>query len=615
MRPFGESDAQDFFGRRDLVARLVDRLKQPEPGARFLAVVGPSGSGKSSVVRAGLMPALRRDELGLGQSPFVVEMQPGHHPIGELEAALLRIAVRPASRLHDLLGAGSRGLLDAVDLVLPDGAEAVLVVDQFEETFTLASDRSERALFLESLRVAVVDPASRLRVIVTLRADFYDRPFVYARFGELLAARTEAVPPLTPDEQEQVVREPAARVGVRPELGLVAELIADVAHQPGALPLLQFALTELFERRSGDRLTLAAFREIGGVAGALSARADWLYDGLDSEGQVAAGQVFLRLVELGEGRPDTRRRVTSASWTAVDHDPATVERVLEAFGHHRLLTFDREPGTREPTVEVAHEALLTAWGRLRDGSTMRATIFASTGAWRARRSSGAPPARITSFLLTGSRLDAMESWVVDAGATVGRQEREYLDVSLEPPADERAAEARRREREEATERRSRNLLRALVAVFAVATVIAATLTVIAMRQSDQAEREATIATARELAAAAVGNLEADPERSVLLALEAVDTTRRNGGDALPEAVEALHRAVIGSRVARTFDANGGSAALSSQGLIALRSAEQPGSVELRDSHTGSPGPDHRGTPGAGRRPRVQLRRRPARHHR
>ena len=343
LRPFGEADARDFFGRGDLVRRMVARLRESGPGARFLAVVGPSGGGKSSAVRAGLVPALRRDDLALGAPLFVVEMQPGPHPIAELEAALVRLAVRPVSRLHDLLDAGSRGLLDAVDLVLPAGAEAVLIVDQLEETFTLARDPAERALFMEALRVAVVDPASRLRVIVTLRADFYDRPLTYPRFGELMASRTEAVPPLTPDEEEQAIREPAAQVGVRPEPGLVAELIADIAHQPGALPLLQFALTELFERRSGDRFTRAAFREIGGVAGALSARAERIYAGLDTDGQEAARQVFLRLVELGEGRPDTRRRCPWRSWmrsattltrssgcwistAAIDCSPSTVSR-------------------------------------------------------------------------------------------------------------------------------------------------------------------------------------------------------------------------------------------------------------------------------------------------
>src|ERR671911_1885186 len=365
LQPFTEADARDFFGREGLIRRLVARLGEAAPGSRFLAVVGASGSGKSSVVRAGLVPAIRVGALGGPEDPFVAEMFPGEHPIDELEAALLRIAVRPVPRLRERLDSGSRGLLEVVDVVAPGEAEVVVVVDQFEEAFTLTTDERERELFLESLRVAAADPESRLRVIVTLRADFYDRPLVYPRFGELLADRTEAVPPLAPDELERAIRGPAERLGVRPEPGLVAELIADVAHQPGALPLLQYALTELFERPNQDRLTLAAFQDVGGATGALSARAEQLYETTDPTGRRATKQVFLRLVTLGEGRQDTRRRVTRSELDALEVEREAIDLVLDTFGRHRLLTFDREPSTREPTVEIAHEALLGAWGRLR----------------------------------------------------------------------------------------------------------------------------------------------------------------------------------------------------------------------------------------------------------
>jgi DNA-binding SARP family transcriptional activator len=509
LRPFTEADARDFFGREGLIRRLVGRLGEAGPGSRFLAVVGPSGSGKSSAVRAGLVPAIRDGALGGPAHPFVAEMFPGEHPIDELEAALLRIAVYPVPRLRERLDSGSRGLLEVVDLVAPGEAEVVLVVDQFEEAFTLTTDERERELFLESLRVAAADPESRLRVIVTLRADFYDRPLIYPRFGELLAERTEAVPPLTPDELERAIRGPAEGIGVRPERGLVAEMIADVAHQPGALPLLQYALTELFEHRDDDRLTLAAYRGIGGIAGALSARADRIYESTEPQAHRATKQVFLRLVALGEGRQDTRRRVPRGELDALDVDQEAIDRTVDTFGRHRLLTFDREPSTREPTVEIAHEALLSAWERLRtwiDGA--RDDLRHERGLARAAaewRGSGGDP----SFLLRGARLEQLESWATTTDLAIGRRERAYLKASVDQHDREQEEEERRREREVRIERRSARRLRGLVAVFAAAALIAGTLAVVATdqrgraeRERGRAEREARISSARGLAVAA-----------------------------------------------------------------------------------------------------------------
>jgi DNA-binding SARP family transcriptional activator/class 3 adenylate cyclase len=586
LRSFTEADARDFFGRGELTQRLVTRLSEAGPGSRFLAVVGPSGGGKSSVVRAGLAPAIRSGALGDPENRFIAEMFPGVHPIEELAAALLRIAVRPISRLNDLLDSGSRGLLGAVDLVAPGEAEVVLVVDQFEEVFTLTSDESERELFLESLRVATADPESRLRVIVTLRADFYDRPLLYPRFGELLADRTEAVPPLTPDELEQAIRGPAEGVGVRPEPGVVAEMIADVAHQPGALPLLQYALTELFERRDEERLTLAAYEEIGGVTGALSARADRIYEATDPRGRRATKQVFLRLVTLGEGRQDTRRRVARSELVGLDVEQEAIEKVVDTFGRHRLLTFDREPSTREPTVEIAHEALLSAWTRLRswiDGARedLRQERGLAQAAAEWRGSDGE-----SSFLMRGARLEQLETWAGATDLAIGRPARAYLKASIEQRGRERNEEVERNEREAGLERRSRTRLRALVAVFAVAALVAGSLTVVATNQSERARREARIATARELVAAAVANLEADPERSVLLASEAVALTRSVDGSTIPEAEEALHRAVVASRLVMSVPGLGGLLDWSPMGVFVTEGVEDSGIIDIRDGETG-----------------------------
>ena len=587
LRAFTSADSRDFFGRGELTERLVARLNEPGAPGRFLTVVGPSGSGKSSVVRAGLIPAIRGGALGGPVGSSVAEMFPGPHPIDEMAAALLRVAVRPAPRLHDLVDSGTRGLLEAAELVAAEGSEVVLVIDQFEELFTLTTNERERELFLESVRVATADPRSRLRVVVTLRADFYDRPLVYPRFGELLAARTEAVPPMTPDELEQAIRAPAEQEGVRPEPGLVADMIADVAHQPGALPLLQYALTELFERRDGNRLTLDAYREVGGVAGALSARAERSYGSTDAEGRRAIRQVFLRLVTLGEGRQDTRRRVARRELDDLDVDPTQVDAVLETFGHHRLLTFDREPATREPTVEIAHEALIEAWKRMRgwidatrDDLRQERRLARAGAEWRGSQ-------KDPSFLLSGMRLEQAETWAATTGLAIGRNERSFLKASVEERDRESAADRDRQDHERRVERRARTRLRALVAVFAVAALVAGTLTVVATNESEEAARAARVATARGLASAAVANLQADPERSILLAIEAIDETRSVDGSVLPEAEEALHHAVTTSRVVMTVPGIGGAVAWSAKGVFVTQGLKGTGIIDIRDADTGS----------------------------
>ena len=274
LRAFNEADAADFFGRDTLIQALLTRMVEETDLSRFLAIVGPSGSGKSSVARAGLMPALRKGGLPGSECWFIVDMLPGEHPFEELEAALLRIAVNPPNSLLAQLMENERGLLRAVHRVLPPNKEIelVLVIDQFEEVFTLCADEKVRLHLLNSLVTAVLDPHSRLRVVITLRADFTDRPLQYVDFGELVRQRTEFVLPLTPDELEQAITGPTKRAGLALETGLTPAIISDIGDQPGMLPLLQYALTELFEQRQGRLLTLSAYQASGGVT---SARRIW----------------------------------------------------------------------------------------------------------------------------------------------------------------------------------------------------------------------------------------------------------------------------------------------------------------------------------------------------
>src|SRR5258708_14787555 len=228
-------------------------------------------------------------------------MLPGSPPLDELEIALTRIAAQQPRNLREQLQRDERGLLRVAQLVLPsDGSQIVLVIDQFEEVFTLVEDEKVRVHFLNLIHKAVADPRSRVQVILTLRADFYDRPLLYPDFGELVRSRMETVLPLSAEELERAIARPAEQVGVKFETGLVTAIVSQVNYQPGALPLLQYALTELFERRKGHTLTHEGYQAIGGTVGALARRADEIYDGLDADGPAAARQMFVRLVPLGQ---------------------------------------------------------------------------------------------------------------------------------------------------------------------------------------------------------------------------------------------------------------------------------------------------------------------------
>jgi WD40 repeat protein/serine/threonine protein kinase len=513
LRAFQEADADDFFGRDLLIRLLLARIQEQVPLGRFLAVVGPSGSGKSSVVRAGLVPAIRRGALPGSQNWFVVEMFPGARPIEELAQALMRIAVEPPNNLIELLMLDDQGLLRVVDQVVPgaDEIEMVLVIDQFEEVFTLVEDETARTHFLNSLMKAVTDPYSRIRVIVTLRADFYDRPLLYPGFSELMRQRTEVVVPLASEELKQAIVNPAERNGLHVDPELVDAIINDVAEQPGALPLLQYALTEVFERRSGRALTLTPYHVSGGVRGALARRAEEIYTGLRAEQQEAARQLFLRLVTLGEGVEDTRRRVHRTELAFINHrehiangtettssapaiaEKVTLDQVIDIYGQYRLLTSDNDPATRAPTVEIAHEALIRTWTRLRswldasrDDLRLQRRMTMAAAEWVA---SG----QDRSFLASGARLEQLAGWADETHLALNAEERDYLRASLAERDAQRAQEEARSAHEIILERRSRIFLQALLGVASLAAVVGILLSIYAFGQRRTALNNAQLA--------------------------------------------------------------------------------------------------------------------------
>ncbi|HZI98775.1 MAG TPA: BTAD domain-containing putative transcriptional regulator, partial [Actinomycetales bacterium] len=457
---FDVDDAAYFFGRERLVAGLVARLV----GARFLAVVGASGSGKSSVVRAGLVAAVRSGVL----------------PGSERWRCVLTTPTEP---LPDLT-VGPTGT----------GTRTLLVVDQFEELFT-ALPRAQQDEYAEALTNMSGDDVS---VVVAVRSDYYGHATVHRRLADLLAANHVLVGEMTADELRQAVERPAVAAGLELEPGLAETLAGDVAGEPGGLPLMSTALLALWEHRDGRRLSLAAYREQGGVRTAVARLAETAYEQLTATQQSVARRTLLRLAETGEGGEPVRRRVPIDE-VAPDGDN-DARAVLDTLAARRLLTVS------ETHAEVAHEALLREWPRLRGwldedevGRRLRRHLAPAALAWMA---SGDP-----GELYRGSRLAGALDWQGNHPDDLTDVEHDFLRASR----DTEGAEAVRRRR---SIRRLRGLAAGLAAVLALAVVAS----LVAVDQRQDAARSSLSADVRALRAAALE--EARWDRALLYAVQA-----------------------------------------------------------------------------------------------
>jgi WD40 repeat protein/DNA-binding SARP family transcriptional activator len=572
LQTFDERDAARFFGRAADVTRLLDRLG----GTRFLAVIGSSGSGKSSLVRAGLIPALRRGASPGSDTWAVRALRPGSAPLRTLAHALVdldrssldrdatfRRLLRDDRELHELVRRARQHGLDA--------ERVLLVVDQLEEVFTLCSDVEQRRAFLDNLTTAATTPDGRTIVIATLRADFYGRLADHPRLADLASSHQFLVPPMDEVGLADAIEGPAHAAGLRLEARLTETILRDVARQPGALPLLGHALLELWRRRSGSSLTLEGYRATGGVEGALAQRAEAVHGSLTTDEQAIARRVILRLTQPGDGTADTRRRVTFAELVSREEERAAVDRVVGTLTDARLLTTGGPPDG-ERHVEVAHEALIRGWPRMRawidedrGGLLVHRRLTAAASQWE--RLDHEPGA-----LYRGVQLTEAAAWAERDGAATNPVERAFLAASLEA----RSAERRRRVRR----------LRVTIAALAVGLLLTGSLSILALSQTDRLGAQVAVANARQLAAAAVANLDVDPERSLLLALEAVDSTRAADGSVIREAEEALHQAVRASRIVHVVP-SGGYLALTSDGTRFATAGRASSTVRLWDTATGA----------------------------
>ncbi len=562
LAAYGVADEPWFAGRERQVAELLARVAT----AQLLAVVGASGSGKSSLVFAGLVASLEAGALPGSEGWVQLAMRPGPHPMRELARVGLRGADPNRDRVADLLGR----------LVYGDSSTArvVLVVDQLEEAWTACADPGERAAFLDTIvEIGKSDP--RCTLVLVVRADYLgelaDHPTLAHALGDvtvLVGAPTEA-------EARRSVELPAQRAGLDLDVGLADALVTDVSDEPGSLPLLSTALTELWQQRDGNRLTLAAYVAAGGIRGAVARMAERAYGALDAELQAATPILMRRLAGPGDGDATTRRRVPLAELGALPD--RRVRAVVDPLAEARLLSVSADH------VEVAHEALFREWPRLRAwleedaaSRSVQRRLAAAAAEWDAG-------GRETSELWRGTRLAAGTDFAASHPDEVTDIEAAFLDAGqAQHDAERRAAE----ERAIAAARQNRRL-RWLLGGLGLVLVVALIAGALAIWSNSRAEQEARVATVRELAAASVANLDADPERSILLALEAVDRTRSVDGSVLPEAEEALHHAVVASRIELSVPGVGGALDWSSDGTsFVTEGPEETGVVDIRDAETG-----------------------------
>ncbi len=525
LASFDVADAEYFFGRERLIAELVARLV----GAPLLAVVGPSGSGKSSVTKAGLLPALASGVLPGSDGRTQVLIRPGEHPMRELLEATA--ALDPA-------------------------AQVVIAVDQFEEIFTTCRDEQERSAFIAQLVTAATDRKRRTVVVIALRADFYGRCGTYPGLAELVAANHVLVGAMRSDELRRAIERPALRVGLRVDPDLADALVADVKDEPGALPLLSTALLDLWQRRDGRRLRFDAYDQTGGVRGAVARLAEDAFAQLDERSQVVARRVLMRLAVEGEAGTVERRRVALAELD-IEHDEDAAS-VVALLTDRRMLTVSGG------TIEFAHEALLREWPRLRDwidedrdGLRLQRSLSAGAQEWeRLGRDEGA--------LYRGIRLGEVSQWNAARNPTLNTLERDFLEAS----------EARR------TRERAQRRRRVVLAFAGLITVIVAIsiVAIVSISRSREAREQRDLAASRAIAARSGDFVVSDPRLSLTLAFEALQRARTE------PAQNALRQATLASRTRTVSSASRtGSAfgiAVSRNGAL-LATTGDDGAVRVR----------------------------------
>ena len=590
LRTFQIEHAPFFFGREALTEWLLNELR-PNPDltkeSRFLAIIGASGSGKSSLARAGLLSALQRGALNDSEQWPLVVCRPGPNPPESLAVALVAHPMIGSSmgdvgELADRLCADPRRLHLSVRLALHGAPEkqqrVVVLVDQFEELFTLCSDDALRLALIDNLLHAAGATLGQTVVILTLRADFFGKCAPYPSLAAAVSDHSILVGPMDADELRRAIEMPARKVGCTLEPGLTEMLLHAVKDHPNSLPLLQHALLELWHRREENVMTVAAYQAIGHLEGALEQQANRLFGGLNDDEKAACQRIFLRLTQPGEGTEDTKRRVGRRELGETE----TVDKVLEKLVNARLITTESDEKGAESFIEVSHEALIRNWTKIREWIEGRRQelriqhrLSEAANEWEENN-------RDEAYLYRGARLAEAEEWASSHHDVLNSCERAFIEASiaLRDRQQREQEEQRQRELEQtralAEEQRKRaaeerkhadeqtktaRWLRRLAAALTTLALIVSGVAWFAWQQTQEAsrqqqiaeqktveadeqrrisEQQSRIARARQLAAES--RLYQGSPLGVLLAIEAIEATREDGFH-VSDAEESL-RAVL-----------------------------------------------------------------------
>jgi uncharacterized protein YkwD len=508
---FHENNQQLFFGRARLIGELVKRLKTQ----RWLSVLGSSGSGKSSVVRAGLIPALEQGALpdSAGWSYFP-PMVPGSHPLANL-ARLILPPETEAAQIEAEADQLREAPTHLTNLITAHFERAVvLVIDQFEEIFTLCTDEVMRQRFVDNLIGLSQIPDAQHRVIITMRTDFETH---VARLPSLQAAFEPSVVRITPlnaAELREVIEAPAALIGLKFEEGVVDALLNDTLGEPAALPLLQFTLLKLWESRERNRVTWEAYKKLGGGRQALARSADEFYNKLIPEEQVTMRRILLKMVRPGEGLEVTSNRVPRAALYQKAEANDRIDRVLDRLIKARLVRVSEGDTAADEQVEVAHEALVRNWPRLVEWLEGERVTLRQRQRLTAAAEQWARLGKDPSAIWRGALLDEARRY-----DDLNDLERRFVGASLDAEESEHQAEEARRQKElddarklaEAEKQRAEleiknsRRLRWLTAALVVVTIFAVILAIQAFNQRQRAEEQAAIA--EQLRAQAEANAE------------------------------------------------------------------------------------------------------------